>query len=230
MSECPRFKPLGDAALVVEFCEEISLDVNHLVHALARLVTRDQLTGVKECVPTYCSLLIHYDPLQLNYRQIHDWLADRVGALESFPVALPHYVEIPTVYGGEFGPDLEYVAHHNHLSVEDVIRIHSSGEYLVYMMGFTPGFGYMGGVAETIATPRLEAPRPLVRAGSVGIAGQQTGIYPIDSPGGWRLIGYTPRRFFDVVREPPFLLVPGDVVRFIPVPKFELNHFVIESH
>lgn len=217
MSEWPGFKPLNEAALVVELGDEISLTVNRRVHALTQLIERNRLAGIEECVPTYCTLLVHYDPLRLQYRQLCDWLAGRINELETASLWPPRYIEIPTVYGGKLGPDLEYVAQYHNLSIEDVIRIHSNGEYLVYMMGFTPGFGYMGGVDAAIATPRLATPRSLVPAGSVGIAGEQTGIYPIDSPGGWQLIGHTSRRLFDPMAEPPFLLAPGDVVRFVPV-------------
>jgi KipI family sensor histidine kinase inhibitor len=133
----------------------------------------------------------------------------------------PRRVEIPVKYGGEEGPDLGFVAAHNHLSEAEVIRMHASHEYPVYLMGFTPGFPYLGGLDPAIAAPRLSAPRSLVPGGSVGIAGEQTGIYPQDSPGGWRIIGRTRLRLFDLTRDPPFLLAPGDIVVFTPVPALE---------
>ena len=136
-------------------------------------------------------------------------------------------MEIPVLYGGEYGPDLNYVAEYNHLTPEEVVRIHTSAEYLIYMLGFTPGFSYMGGMDERIATPRLESPRVLIPAGSVGIAGKQTGIYPIDSPGGWQLIGRTPVKLYDAHRDNPILLDAGLHVKFIPVDKSEFQR--IES-
>ncbi len=129
----------------------------------------------------------------------------------------PRRVEIPVCYGGEYGPDLAFVAQHNHLGEAEVIRIHSAREYPVYLMGFTPGFPYLGGMDPAIAAPRLNTPRSRIPGGSVGIAGEQTGIYPVDSPGGWRIIGRTDLRLFDITSEPPFLLAPGDVVSFMPV-------------
>ena len=129
----------------------------------------------------------------------------------------PRVVEVPVVYGGEFGPDLDFVSLHTRLPVEEVIRLHSGGEYPVYMIGFTPGFPYLGGMDGRLASPRLETPRTRIPMGSVGIAGEQTGIYPQESPGGWRIIGRTPLRLFDLQREPPCLLSPGDVVRFVPI-------------
>ncbi len=140
---------------------------------------------------------------------------DEANAAETTSLLEPRRVEVPVVYGGEFGPDLEFVARHNGLSPEEVIRRHTARDYPVYLVGFTPGFPYLGGLDETIAAPRLSSPRPRVPAGSVGIAGQQTGIYSVDSPGGWRLIGWTPLRLFDPLRHPPALLAPGDVVRFV---------------
>ena len=209
----PRYKPVGDSALAVEFGDEIDPAINRQVHALAYLLNHDPLTGFREAVPTYCALLVHYDPLLADYDAVLTWVADQVARIETASPAPPRRVEIPTVYNG---PDLDFVARHNHLSVDDVIRIHSAAEYVVYMMGFTPGFAYLGSLEAAIATPRLETPRTLVRAGSVGIAGRQTGIYPIDSPGGWRIIGQTRLSLFDLTRDPPFLLAPGDVVRFVP--------------
>ena len=121
------------------------------------------------------------------------------------------------MYGGEYGPDLAHVAEHNGLTAGEVVQIHSSTDYLVYMMGFTPGFPYLGGMAESIATPRLQTPRPLIPAGSVGIAEQQTGVYPIESPGGWQLVGRTPVQLFDPQREPPAVVAAGDFIRFVPI-------------
>ncbi|RLF75230.1 allophanate hydrolase, partial [Thermococci archaeon] len=172
-----------------------------------------------EVVPTYTSIYVYYDPLKIGYSEV-------VEAVKPFLNAEPkkekaRIIEIPTAYGGEFGPDIEFVAEYNGLSVDDVIEIHSKPLYRVYMLGFTPGFAYLGGMDERIATPRLEKPRLKVPAGSVGIAGKQTGIYPLESPGGWRLIGRTPLKLFDANREPPTLLQPGDYIKFVPISEEE---------
>jgi KipI family sensor histidine kinase inhibitor len=126
-------------------------------------------------------------------------------------------IEVPTVYGGEFGPDLAFVASHSRLSEAEVVQIHSGTDYLVYMMGFSPGFPYLGGMSPRIATPRLKTPRTAIPAGSVGIAQEQTGVYPVESPGGWQLIGRTPARLFDAGRQPPVLVEAGDSIRFVPI-------------
>ena len=208
-----RYTPLGDSALNIQFGDQIDPDINQRVHAFAEAIQREPLNGIIECVPTYCALLIHYDPLVLSHQNLIQWLATQslIFNPESFTTRL---IEIPTHYDGE---DLDFVARHNHLSIQDVIHIHSQTEYRVYMMGFTPGFAYMGKLDPRIVTPRLDSPRKLVRAGSVGIAGEQTGIYPIDSPGGWRLIRRTDTQLFNLDRDPPFLFAPNDRVRFVDV-------------
>ena len=132
-------------------------------------------------------------------------------------------VEVPTVYGGEFGPDLSFVASHNHLSEDEVIAIHSGTDYLVYMLGFIPGFTYLGGMDSRIATPRLSSPRTLIPAGSVGIAGEQTGTYPSDSPGGWQIIGRTPVTMYDMSKAQAALLKAGDYVRYVPIDESEFH-------
>ena len=165
-------------------------------------------------MPTYCALLVHYDPLLLSYQDLIQWL-DAQSPISNLHAKRPttyRLIEIPTYYDGE---DLEFVAQHNHLSIEEVIHIHSETEYRVYMMGFTPGFAYMGKLDSRIVTPRLDSPRKLVKAGSVGIAGEQTGIYPIDSPGGWRLIGRTDVSFFDLIVTRPFCSHPMIGVVFV---------------
>ncbi len=219
-----RVRPVGDSAVMIEFGDRIDLEINRQVHALARRLGRDPLPGVGEAVPTYCTLLVHYDPARLTYAQVEAWVRDRMGGSDAAAMSDPRRVEIPTVYGGEYGPDLADVAEHAGMTEAEVIRIHSGAEYPVFMMGFTPGFPYLGGMDERIAAPRLEKPRTLVRAGSVGIAGKQTGVYSVDSPGGWRLIGYTPRKLFDPTAENPVLLAAGDIVRFVPISVEELDH------
>lgn len=213
------FKPAGDSALVIIFGNEISESVNKKVHAVANAIEKAKPEWLIEVVPTYTSIYVYYDPLKINYQEI-------LKAVEPFLSAEPkeeehRVVEIPTVYGGEFGPDIEFVANYNGLTVDDVIELHSKPSYRVYMLGFTPGFAYLGGMDERIATPRLEKPRLKVPAGSVGIAGKQTGIYPLESPGGWRLIGRTPLRLFDPNKALPTLLQPGDYVKFVPIDEEE---------
>jgi inhibitor of KinA len=162
-------------------------------------------------------LLVHYDPLRLTYRQVTDWILPFLAQVEAGEEMQTRVVEIPTYYGGKYGPDLESLAKLHNLTPMEVIKLHSAAEYRVYMMGFTPGFPYLGGLDPALATPRLAAPRTLVPAGSVAIAGSQTGIYPVDSPGGWQIIGYTPLHLFDKKQDPPSFLSPGDRVRFIPI-------------
>lgn len=217
----PRLLLAGDSALVVEFGDEISEEVNRRVHALAYALGKNPLPGLGEAVPTYCSLLIHYDPLRLSCGEAKALVTDLLQNCEEIPLPEPKVIEVPVVYGSEFGPDIEFVAEHNDLSVEEVIRLHSGPTYTVYMLGFSPGFTYLGGLPEVLATPRLPTPRKLVPAGSVGIAGEQTGIYPIATPGGWRLIGRTPLKLFDLNRDLPVLLRPGDRVRFAPISEGE---------
>lgn len=217
----PRFLPAGDAALVVEFGNEIDEGLNHQVRSLAYALEENPVPGLEEAVPTYRSLLIHYDPWRLSYDQLIDFVRSMLGREQECPLPEPRLAEIPTLYGGEFGPDLPFVAEHNGLSVEEVIRIHSGATYLVYMLGFSPGYAYLGGLPEAIATPRLSTPRTLVPAGTVALAGQQTGIYPIVTPGGWRLIGRTPLTLFDPEQDPPTLLQAGDRVRFVPISEEE---------
>ncbi len=220
----PIFKPAGDSALLVIFGEEIDLQINRRIHALDHLIARDPFPGLVETVPTYSSLLVYYDLLAQDYAGALAAVKMRMERLQDAQDQVIHRVDIPTCYGGEYGPDLDFVAEHNHLTPQEVIQIHSSGEYPVYMMGFTPGFPYLGGMDERIAAPRLESPRTHVPAGSVGIAGKQTGVYPIESPGGWRIIGRTDLKLFDPAAEIPFLLSPGDLVRFVPVSGEEVAH------
>ena len=201
LSSYPAAKYLvaGDRGLVVEFGSAINPETNARVHSLYRCLERNPVAGVVETIPTFRSLLVSYDPLMIGFND----LVDRIQALETRPgekSSPKRTVLIPTVYGGEFGPDIEFVARHNQISVEEVARHHLSAEYVVYMIGFTPGFPYLGGLPQQIATPRLHAPRTRVPAGSVGIAGEQTGVYPVESPGGWQLIGRTPAQ---IVRSRP---------------------------
>ena len=211
----PRLTALGDSAVLLQLGEEIDPTINGRVHALASLIETSSVTGIVETVPAYATLLVHYDPLVLSFSQIKNHLREILNQVEETSNRIPRLIEVPVQYGGEYGIDLEFVASHRHLSVEDVIRIHSEKTYTVYMMGFTPGYPYMGKLDDALIMPRLETPRTHVPAGTVAIAGSQTGIYSIESPGGWNLIGWTPLKLFDPESESPFLFAPGDEVRFV---------------
>ncbi len=213
----PKIVPLGDSSVLVQFGEEMDLAINQRVHALANLVEVSSTPGFIETVPSYATLLVGYDPLIISFTQVRDFLREKMSQAEEAVARKPKQVGVPVRYGGEYGIDLESVARHLRLQVEDVIRIHSQKTYTVYMMGFTPGFPYMGKLDDALVMPRLETPRVRVPAGTVAIAGSQTGIYPIASPGGWRLIGWTPLTLFDPHADAPFLFAPGDEVKFIPV-------------
>lgn len=209
----------GDCAVTLQIGNEISEQVNReVVNALAA-IRRADISGVCELVPTYTSICIHYDPAVLSYEALRNALKlVKVDPIEEKSDQEERVVEIPVCYGGEYGPDLEFVAEHNGLTAEEVVRRHSNGQYLVYMLGFLPGFAYMGGMDKTIACPRLISPRTKIPAGSVGIAGAQTGIYPLSSPGGWQLIGRTPLKMFAIDGEQTtFALSAGDRVRFVPI-------------
>lgn len=212
----PIFSPAGDSAILIRFGDRIDLEINRRAHALARRIAAGPLPGIGEAVPGYTTLLVQYDPLRLEYERALEWLWVQAGQAVDEPLPAPRRVTVPVRYGGEYGPDLEFVAEHCRLSPGEVVRLHSGGEYPVFFLGFTPGFPYLGGLDPRLAAPRLATPRTRVPAGSVGIAGPQTGIYSVDSPGGWRLIGWTPLRLFDPGADPPARLAPGDLVTFIP--------------
>ncbi len=210
----PRIAPLGDSAVLIQLGDEIDPVVNRRVHALEQALLARPRDGLIETVPAYASIVVHYEPLLLSYEQVTAWLQEQIAVSEETASGPRRRIEVPVRYGGEGGPDLVTVAELHKLSPRQVAAIHASREYLVYMMGFTPGFPYMGKIDPAIATPRLETPRTHVPAGSVAIAGAQTGIYPVESPGGWRLIGWTSVRIFDLAADPPFAFAPGDTVRF----------------
>ena len=217
IAAAPRYLVAGEAALVVEFGDTIDPAINRRVRELFLAIEGARMAGVRDLVPTYRSLLVSYDPLTTTFDALRARLAELGHHLADAPTPPPRVVEIPTCYGGAFGPDIGLVASHNHLGEDEVVAIHAGADYLVYMMGFSPGFTYLGGMSERIATPRLKTPRTAIPAGSVGIAQQQTGIYPVESPGGWQLIGRTPVSLFDPTRVPPVVVEAGDYIRFAPV-------------
>ncbi|MBO6158006.1 MAG: 5-oxoprolinase subunit PxpB [Firmicutes bacterium] len=213
----PVVKMTGDTSVAVVFGDAISEEINLKIRAFDEALARENIAGIYETVPTYCTLMIHYAPEVIRYRELSQKLEKLLLGTHEAEKLETRIMEIPVCYGGEYGPDLDYVAEYHQMSKEEVIKLHTEAEYLIYMLGFTPGFSYMGGMDERIATPRLKTPRVLIPAGSVGIAGGQTGIYPIDSPGGWQLIGRTPVRMYDAERQTPILLDAGLHVRFVPI-------------
>ncbi len=223
-----RFLLTGDTSLTVEFGNEINEAINHDIRAYKIALEKAELPGIVELVPTYRSLMVHYDPAVLSYQELRDQLEKLLGDMAEIEIPPSPVLEIPVLYGGEMGPDLPFVAENAGLSEEEVIRIHSSTEYLIYMLGFTPGFTYLGGMSEKIAAPRLKQPRVRIPAGSVGIAGTQTGVYPIDSPGGWQLIGRTPVKMYDPDRATPILPEAGQYIKFYPVTQDEYDAILKE--
>ena len=210
----PQLKPIGDCALSISFGQTISPDIHRLVRAFQTSLEQQKLPGILETVPAYCTVTIHYDPVRVSFASLCSYAEHLLETMDQVQLPPSMVYEIPVCYGGNMGPDLPHVADYSHLSEQDVIQIHTAPDYLIYMLGFTPGFPYLGGMNPAIATPRLSSPRVSIPAGSVGIAGRQTGIYPLASPGGWNLIGQTPVRLFDPHRNQPFLLQPGDYIRF----------------
>jgi KipI family sensor histidine kinase inhibitor len=210
-----RVVALGDSCLAIQFDKVIDPAVNARCVALAESLARLGLRGVRDIVPTYNTVALHFDPVQADRRRLHHEIDNAVSALSDDHAQAPRTIEIPVTYGGADGPDLGAVAAFGRCSEADVVRLHTAPSYRVYMLGFLPGFPYMGAVDSRIAAPRLDTPRVRVAAGSVGIAGFQTGIYPFDTPGGWRIIGRTSTKVFDVARDDPFLLKAGDAVKFV---------------
>jgi KipI family sensor histidine kinase inhibitor len=212
-----RIALASESALMVSFDERIDPAVNNHVLHLADAVASARIPGVLDIVPAYRSLAIYFDPLKTDRSTLIDILQKHAGESLSPVGESPRIVRIPVQYGADFGPDLETVASFAGIATSDVIELHTKPIYRVFMLGFMPGFAYMGSVDPRIAAPRRSSPRPRVLAGSVGIAGQQTGVYPSDSPGGWQIIGRTSVKPFDLSRDDPFLFRPGDGVQFYPV-------------
>ena len=215
----PRVVPAGDSAILIELGSEITPEISSMVFALTDLIKDAGLNSGLEVLPTYRSVLVYYDPRVCSYAEMFDAVNGAVERLVE-PVNVNSSVkiiEIPVVYGGDDGPDLDFVANHAGITEDAVTELHSGTDYRVYMLGFSPGFPYLGGLDERIAAPRLKTPRVLVPAGSVGIAESQTGVYPNAGPGGWRIIGRTSVPLFDVNSSTPSLITPATKVRFIPV-------------
>jgi KipI family sensor histidine kinase inhibitor len=212
-----RIRPAGDAAVVLDVGDRIDLAINRRVHAIAAALQRDLSTyGTVEIIPGYTNVLISYDPSTLTYEEVAT-VAKHAAHAAEVETSPPQRFVLPVAYGGEFGPDLEEVARFHHLSPEEVVRRHANRDYPIFCLGFSPGFPFLGGLDESLHTPRLETPRSRVPAGSVAIGGSQTGVYPTETPGGWRIIGRTPLTLFDITQIPPVVYRPGDVMRFVPI-------------
>ena len=224
-----EFFPLGDAAIVLQFGDGISPATHRAIQAFSACLARHPFVGLRECVPAFTTLTVYYDPWLVSengqhqpYAQVLETLRQLLPAAQAAEgAAEATLIEIPVCYGGAFGPDLDFVARHARLGPDEVIARHAAPDYLVYLIGFAPGFPYLGGLDARLATPRKDRPRPLVPAGAVGIAGPQTGIYSLPTPGGWQLIGRTPRRLFDPDWARPSLLQAGQHLRFVPISEAE---------
>lgn len=208
----------GDSAILCHFGNKVDKALSETVIALHLALIKAGIRGYIESVPSYTGLMVYYDTGRITQEEISAAIEEQVGDLMKEPSHNDGIlIKVPVAYGGAYGPDLEYVANINKLSAQELISIHSEKPYRVYMLGFTPGFPYLGGIDRRIATPRKETPRLKIKAGSVGIAGDQTGIYPLESPGGWQIIGKTPLKLFDFTLKNPFLFSPGNYIKFDPV-------------
>jgi len=216
---------MGDRSVLVELGDEISPEVNRRVMELSVILMENPIEGVIETVPAYCSLLIIYDPLKLNLAMIKSRMEDLQKKIKEIEIPEPKTLEVPVIYGGDYGPDMKSVAHYHNMGVEEVIRLHSATTYQVYMIGFMPGFPYMGELPEGLDTPRRETPRTVIPQGSVAIAQRQTGIYPVESPGGWQILGRTPLKLFNPLHSPPALLEMGDLVKFVSIGEKEFKQW-----
>lgn len=220
-----RYYPQGDRAITIHFGNEIHKSIHQQVKAFTKFIESKPFPGMLEVTPSFTSVTLFYEPTKIEvktpnqspYEEVVKILKVKLSTLSLPTNQTSKIVTIPVCYGGEYGPDLQDVANYHHLTQQQIINIHSKQEYLVYMIGFAPGFPYLGGMSKEIATPRKATPRLTIPAGSVGIGGEQTGVYPIESPGGWQLIGRTPLQLFHQEAKQPSLLRAGDVVRFEPI-------------
>jgi len=220
--ETPVFRSMGDRSLLVELGEKIAPDVNRRVQEFMLRLQHARLPGVRELAPGYRSLLVVFDPLTIAPAELKERITEVAGRPGSAELPQAKLITVPVFYGGDYGPDLEGVADHLGISTDEVIRLHTETIYRVYMIGFTPGYPYMGELPAALAVPRRSTPRTRVPKGSVGIAQRQTGIYPVESPGGWQIIGWTPIELFDPARQLPSLLEMGDRVKFEAVRQVEI--------
>lgn len=231
-------EPLGDRAILLRFGQKPDQDCFERIRCFERALERTGIPGFIESAPAYTTLAVYFDPERVKGFQMEQSLLNVLQNVESLSDAylvgndLTNFretaVEVPVCYDTEFGPDLDFVAHTHGMTCREVVAIHSSEVYFVHMIGFLPGFPYLGGLSDRIATPRKESPRLLVAAGSVGIAGNQTGVYPIASPGGWQIIGRSPMQLFDKTKNPPCKIRAGDGIRFVEVNRIEFETLCYE--
>lgn len=212
---------INEFSALVEFGNGINGETNKIIRAFSAYIDEHPFEGLIEYVPYFTCVSVIYEPLKIGsyspFEKVKNILERMISDIDLSIIGEESIVEIPVCYGGKFGPDIEHVAEINNLTVDEVIKIHSEGKYLVYMIGFAPGFPYLGGMSKKIAAPRRESPRIAIPAGSVGIAGMQTGVYPIETPGGWQLIGRTPIKLFNLNGEAKSLLKSGDTAKFYPI-------------
>ena len=226
----PIFRLSGDRGLLVEFGTSIDPDINRLTRNVAQRLEALAITGILDVIPAYASFLVIYDPHQIGVSSLQETVLACLDQTDAAPEKEGATVDIPVCYSESFGPDLPNVAGYNGLTPDQVIQIHTAGRYLIYMIGFAPGFPYLGGLDPRLHTPRLDTPRSQVEAGSVGIANNQTGIYPISSPGGWQIIGRTPLRLFVPETENPVPYYrPGDSLRFVSISESEFYRLLREQ-
>jgi inhibitor of KinA len=216
-ADAARFERASDQSLLIYFGQQITLEAHERVRKFLLLLEQEPIAGISNLHPAYCSVLVKFDPLQWRHEQLEENLRQYLGRLEGVTLPEPRQVEIPVCYGGEHGPDLIDVSEIHRITPAQVIELHSSATYVVYFLGFVPGFAYLGELPEALVTPRLAMPRRTVPPGSVGVAGRQTGVYPVATPGGWRLLGRTPMSMFRPDRNGFSLLSIGDRVRFRPI-------------
>ncbi|MFP3324142.1 5-oxoprolinase subunit PxpB [Planococcus sp. SIMBA_160] len=215
------FSPLSEQALVIETGTIINKESEQAVRKLSALLEKEAPDWLIEFIPAFTTVTVFYDPCRLRQAEAEQELTRLMAQLDEVEAPAPRQIEIPVCYGGDFGPDLRFVAEHNGLTEEEVVNIHTSGTYNVHMIGFAPGFPFIGGMSEKIAAPRRKSPRLRIPERTVGIAGMQTGVYPIETPGGWQLIGRTPLRLFVPEQDIPSLLRAGDEIRFTQIDEAE---------
>lgn len=224
------FSPLGDQAIVIEIGTEINEQTGKQVRQISTLLENNSPEWMIEFIPAFTTITVFYDPCRALYKKAETELAELLEQISEDRPAKSRTIEIPVCYGGKFGPDLEYVAEHNGLNPREVIDIHTAGVYSVHMIGFAPGFPFIGGMSEKIAAPRRESPRLRIPERTVGIAGKQTGVYPIETPGGWQLIGRTPIRLFRPENDIPSLLRAGDKIIFREITDSEYHAWKEDQH